>query len=411
MTTSSTQGTDLVTDDVDERVTDIARRADLSAVARALAASRESLLAHWLEVTARQPFHAERPDRAVADHIPELFDAVVGLLERAGTLDSEPDAPLDDPAIEAAATAHAVMRFEQGLGPVAVVTEFRLLRHEVGRALRARLDDDLPASDVVAGLTLVSDALDGSAAVGLAALSNRIETLRESFLATTLHDVRQPITLLEGSLHLADRWLGHDEPADARVHEAVRDALSATAELITIIDAMSDATRLAMGELTPDPEPASLEEIVRSTVTAFGEAARTRVTMEVPDTRALIGLWDTGLIRRVVANLVGNALKYSGPDGRVRVEVGPGPDGFAELEVADDGLGLTTDELATAFDRFTRADRVRQHGLPGLGLGLYACRGIVAAHGGSIELRSDGAGEGTVALVRLPLHEDEDPGG
>lgn len=409
--TNSSDGMDVVTDDVDDRVTDITQRADLSAVAQALAESRESLLAHWHEVTARQPFHAERPDRAVADHIPELFDAIVDLLARAGSMHVEPDAPLEDPAIEEAATAHAVVRFEQGLGPVAVVTEFRLLRHEIGRALRARLDDAMPASDVVAGLTLVSDAIDGSAAVGLAALSDRIETLRESFLATTLHDVRQPITLLEGSLHLADRWLAGDRPDVPRVHESVRDALSATAELIAMIDTMSDASRLAMGELTPDPEPASLEEITRTTVTAFGEAARTRVHLEIPDARRLIGLWDAGLIRRVVVNLVGNALKYSGPDGRVLVAVGEGTDGFAELTVSDRGLGLTEEELVTAFDRFSRADRVRDHGLPGLGLGLYACRGIVAAHGGSIELRSDGAGRGTTAFVRLPLYVEDDPGG
>jgi signal transduction histidine kinase len=410
MTNDSSEGTDVVTDDVDDRVTEITMHADLAAVAQVLAASREPLLRRWLAVTARQPFHTERPDLAVADHIPELFDAIVALLARAGSVQVEPDAPLEDPAIEAAATSHAVVRFEQGLGPVAIVTEFRLLRHEIGRALRTRLNDDMPASDVVAGLTLVSDAIDGSAAVGLAALSNRIETLRESFLATTLHDVRQPITLLQGSLHLADRWLAGDSADTPKVHQSVRDALSATAELIAMIDAMSDASRLAMGELTPDLEPASLEEIARLTVATFGETARTRVTLDIPDARLLIGLWDAGLIRRVVVNLVGNALKYSGPDGLVHVAVGAGTDGFAELTVSDVGLGLTEEELMTAFERFSRSDRVREHGLPGLGLGLYACRGIVAAHGGTIELRSDGVGRGTTAFVRLPLHVEEDPG-
>ena len=70
----------------------------------------------------------------------------------------------------------------------------------------------MDTSDAVAGITLVGDALDGAATVGLTALSDRIETLRESFLATTLHDVRQPITLVEGSLHLADRWLAEPTP-------------------------------------------------------------------------------------------------------------------------------------------------------------------------------------------------------
>ena len=103
--------------------------------------------------------------------------------------------------------------------------------------------------DAVAGITLVGDALDGAATVGLTSLSDRIETVRESFLATTLHDVRQPITLAEGSLLLADRWLTEPGPDTARVAEAVHDALLATTELVAMIDTLSDASRVAMGAL------------------------------------------------------------------------------------------------------------------------------------------------------------------
>jgi signal transduction histidine kinase len=395
--------------DVDQRVRTIATDADLADVAAALAMARESVLARWLEVTARQPFHAGRHDSGVADHIPPLFDAVVALLRQSSRPGDDMDAPLDDPAIVAAATAHAEVRFEQGLGPIAVVTEFRLLRQEIGRALIRTLDDAVPASDVVAGMAIVSDALDGSATVGLAALSDRIETLRESFLATTLHDVRQPITLVEGSLHLADRWLTAPEPDTDRVHETIVDALAATSELVAMIDTMSDASRVALGELHPDAEPASLEDLVRSVVASFGAAARTRVTADIPDGRHLIGLWDAGLLRRVVVNLIGNALKYSGTDGPVQVTVTP-EGGSACLTVRDQGLGLTVEEMPSIFERFSRADRVRSQGIPGLGLGLYACRGIVLAHGGTIELRSTGAGQGTTAIVRLPLHGmDSDP--
>ena len=211
-------------------------------------------------------------------------------------------------------TAHAQVRFQQGLNPVAVVTEFRLLRQEIGRSLARILADDVPATDVVASLAVVGDALDGAATVGLSALYERIETLRESFLATTLHDVRQPITLVEGSLHLANRWLGAENVDAERLRQTVGDALSATTELVLMIDTMSDASHVAMGQLQPDLEPTSLEEVVRSSVTAFGEAARSRVVVEVPAGRHLIGLWDSRLLHRLVANLVGNALKYSGPE-------------------------------------------------------------------------------------------------
>jgi signal transduction histidine kinase len=393
--------------DVDERVATVARGAELSEIADALVAGRAAILARWLQAASRQPFHQDRPGLAVTDHIPPLFDATVALFRREAAPSSDTTAPMDDDAVVAAASAHAGVRFEQGLGPVAVVTEFRLLRQEISRSLGELLDASVDAADVVAGMALVGDALDGAATVGLAALSERVEAMREGFLATTMHDVRQPITLVEGSLQLADRWLDAPEPDVARVRESVDDALAATHELVAVLDTLNDASRVATGALDPDAEPASLEAIVRETADSLGPAARARLTIIAPSDHRLIGLWDAGLLKRLVANLLGNALKYSGPTGPVTVTVGPGDVGQARLSVTDQGLGMTEDELATAFDRFVRADRARRSGIPGLGLGLYACRGIVTAHGGTIAIRSDGADLGTTIVVELPLLEDD----
>lgn len=392
--------------DADSRVASILEDADLTGVADAMARGRDQILQRWLEAAARQPFHSEHPEGAVADHIPALFDATVGLLRRDAETPGSPTAPLDDPAVAEAATAHARVRFEQGLGTVSVVTEFRLLRQEIFVGLREGVDEHIRPSDVVAGLAIVGDALDGAATVSLTALSDRIEGLRESFLATTLHDIRQPITLVEGALHLAERWLAAPDLNDERLRETIGDAMSATSELVAIVDTLSDASRVAMGALHPDPEPASLERIVREVLGALGATARGRVAFSLLDGGHLIGLWDPGLLHRLVANLVGNALKYSEPGGIVRVEVGPGSPGLARLVVADEGLGMTAEEIATVFDRFVRADRVRRNHIPGLGLGLYACRGIVVAHGGTIDIRSDGAGQGTTVEVHLPLLDE-----
>jgi signal transduction histidine kinase len=406
--TAAPSGSDRPSDDIDTRVDVIVRAADMGPMADALVAQRTRILDRWVSVTGRQPFHAERPDHSIPDHIPELFDAVVNVLRRQHDTPDDSSAPLDDDAVSAAAIAHSQVRFDQGLGPVAIVTEFRILRQEIGRAMASQLDAEMDTSDAVAGLTLVGDALDGAATVGLTALSNRIETLRESFLATTLHDVRQPITLVEGSLHLADRWLAEPTPDTARLNEVVHDALLATTELVTMIDTLSDASRVAMGALDADPEPVALEHVVRDTIGALGPEARARVRISLEPPATLIGLWDAGLLRRLVANLVGNALKYSPADQPVEVEIGPGEGPSARLVVHDHGMGMAPDELDRVFERFARTDRARHSGAAGLGLGLYACRGIVSAHGGTIVVTSDGYDRGTTVTVTLPTTDDPD---
>src|SRR5688500_16964553 len=197
---------------IDERAKQLSRNADMRRVAKALVQQRALILQGWLKLASRQQFHAGHPDRAVADHIPALFDALTDLLSR-DTPGEDIEAPMDDAAVVAAAQAHAQMRFEQSLGPVAIATEFRLMRQVVSRALRVPLDEAVAIDDVVSSLAVVNDALDGATTIALSALTDRVEAVREDFLATTLHDVRQPIALIQASLLLAARWVRR-EPLD-----------------------------------------------------------------------------------------------------------------------------------------------------------------------------------------------------
>ena len=397
--------TDHAATDIDQRIEDVVEPgADLGPIAEALAHRRGSILAAWLKAAREQPFHAEHPDGAVADHIPVLLESIIAVL-RQSTYRDDVHPPMDDAKVIAAATDHAQTRFEQGLGPVAIVTEFRLLRHEVGRAL-IDAAEDAPATDILAGQAVIDDALDGAATIGLNALSDRVENVREEFLATTVHDIRQPITLVTASLDLAARWLGEPEFDRDRLAGIVTDAVVAMSEINVMLDTLGDATRLAMGALEPDLEPARLDAIVSDALTLLDVETRQQISFE-PSTDHLVGLWDAHLIRRVVSNLISNALKYSPRGGRIEVEVGRAADGIAQLEIRDHGMGLSTQEATSVFDRFMRADRARAEGIPGLGLGLYACRGIVAAHGGTIVLHSDGPGTGTTVVVALPLIEDD----
>ena len=396
--------TDHAAADVDHRIEGVVEPgADLGPIAEALARRRATILAAWLKAALEQPFHADDPEGAVADHIPVLLERIIAVLRRA-TYRDDVQPPMDDGEVIAAATAHAQTRFEQGLGPVAIVTEFRLLRHEIGRALMDAVED-APAADVLAGQAVIDDALDGAATIGLNALSDRVENVREEFLATTVHDIRQPITLVTASLDLAARWLGEPDLDRDRLTGIVSDAVVAMNEINVMLDTLGDASRLAMGALEPDREPARLDAIVSDALALLDSETRSQITFE-PAADHLVGLWDAHLIRRVVSNLISNALKYSPRGEPIEVELTRAAEGIAQLEVRDHGMGLSTQEATSVFDRFVRADRARAEGIPGLGLGLYACRGIVAAHGGTIVLHSDGPGTGTTVVVALPIIEE-----
>ena len=390
--------------DIDQRIEGVVDDADLKPIADALARRRGAILAAWLKAALEQPFHEDNPEAAVADHIPVLLDNIIAVLRQA-TYHDDVQPPMDDPSVIDAARAHAQVRFEQGLGPVAIVTEFRLLRHEIGRALIASIED-APAPDILAGQAVIDDAIDGAATVGLNALSDRVESLREEFLATTVHDIRQPITLVTASLDLAARWLAEPDLDQARVTEIVQDAVVAVNEINTMLDTLGDASRLAMGALEPDPEPAKLDAIVVDALALLDAETRRQVVFE-PATDSLVGMWDPHLLRRVVSNLLSNALKYSPRGANVEIRTARAAEDLAQLEIRDHGMGLSTEEASTVFERFVRADRARDEGIPGLGLGLYACRGIIAAHGGTIVLHSDGPGNGTTVVVDLPLLEDD----
>lgn len=102
----------------------------------------------------------------------------------------------------------------------------------------------------------------------------------------------------------------------------------------------------------------------------------------------------------MIENYVSNGIKYTRDDGGVEVRVEAiGPD--ARLRVVDDGPGLQAAEAARVFERFFRSQDARASGVPGAGLGLWICRMIVQAHGGSVDFESE-PGRGSTASFRLP---------
>ena len=191
--------------------------------------------------------------------------------------------------------------------------------------------------------------------------------------------------------------------------EAVSTAVIAVNEINVMLDTLGDASRLAMGALEPDPEPAKLDAIVGDALALLDAESRSRITFESSATQ-LVGLWDPHLLRRVVSNLVSNALKYSPPGGLVEVEVSQAADGLAQLEVRDHGMGLSTDEATEVFDRFARAERARARGHPRSRSGPLRVPGHHRRARRDHRVAVRRAGTGTTVVVALPLIEDDGEG-
>lgn len=388
-------------DDAETRVTAYTFDSNLAWVVIALAEHRDTILTRWLDAAASQSFHHDRREHAIADHIPALFDALIALLARNAPNARNPAAPLDDPAILAAARGHALMRVEQGLAPVDVLTEFRLLRQELWHALRVAIPDSAPSSDVVGAELLINDALDGAGALALAALTERIEQVREEFLATIVHDLRNPLTKIRGYAQLAGRNLGRPAPDLPRVSDGLTRIVTAVDEMQALLTTLVDTSRTALGALVLHPARTDLATLLRETIAQLQTDIAERVVIHISPDLDVIGWWDRQRLGQVIANLLANAEKYSPPGTPIVVTVDA--DGATvRVSVRDEGIGVPAEDLPRLFERYFRARNATERGVEGLGLGLYLCRGIISAHGGQTEAESDGPGRGTTIRFTLP---------
>jgi signal transduction histidine kinase len=388
--------------DVDTRVERYTRESNLGWATAALMARRGEILARWLEVAAAQPFHQGSHDRAVADEIPKLLDALIAYLGRAIPETVDPIAPLDDPGIQRAAQGHALARVEQGLRPPDVLTEFRLLRQELLRALRLMVPDGAPTSDVVGAEILLNDALDGAMALALSALTGQIEQQREEFLADVLHEIRQPITKLLGFTQLAQRLVDRPEPDLARVRSSLGSVRQAGDELMALVRMLSDASRAALGGFALTPVSSDLASLLREIVHQQPPEVRRRIRLELPDGGTASGQVDVDRFTQVIDNLLSNAAKYSSEDSPITVTLAT-RESAATITVHDEGIGIPAEDLPRLFARYVRANNAVEQQIDGLGLGLYVSRGIVEAHGGRIWAVSSGEGQGTTISIVIPL--------
>jgi signal transduction histidine kinase len=220
------------------------------------------------------------------------------------------------------------------------------------------------------------------------------------FLADVSHELRTPIAALRTFNELLTEGAGDDPAARAEFLETSRAQLE---RLDWLAQNLLELSKLDSGLVLLDLRPEDLRSAVEQAVEQAAATARRRgveLTMERPATPIQIR-HDPVRIGQVVANLVGNAVKFTPRGGSVRVQVQGEPDGGASITVSDTGIGIDAAELPRIFDRFFRGSRATEARGSGSGLGLAIVRSIVEMHGGTVSVESR-LGAGSTFRVVLP---------
>jgi PAS domain S-box-containing protein len=231
--------------------------------------------------------------------------------------------------------------------------------------------------------------------------------LKDEFLATLAHELRNPLAPLRTALDLLER-----APDDARVAASARDVMGRQlSQLVRLIDDLLDLSRVSRGIIELRRARVEVADVVRDAVETSRpliEQSGHTLSVSVPDAPLPLDVDPTRVVQ-VLANLLNNAAKFTPRGGRIDIDARQ-EDGRAVIVVRDNGRGIAPGMLNRIFDMFTQVGRKHTHTGGGLGIGLTLVRRLVEMHGGSVEATSDGPGAGSAFIVRLPLAEASDTG-
>jgi two-component system sensor histidine kinase KdpD len=264
-------------------------------------------------------------------------------------------------------------------GPVLSARDRRVLRAVTYQSVGLLRQTEL--ADEVAGARAVAEG----------------DRLRRALLSAVSHDLRTPLASIKAGVSTLRSPDVVFSPADTA--DLLSDVEDATDHLTTLVDNLLDSSRLAAGAVHPQLQVVSCEEVVHRALTGLHPVDRVVVQSpgDTPDELLPTVVADPGLLERVLANILGNALRHA-PRGPVTVSASERA-GRVEIRVADTGPGLSQEAMVHAFEPFQRMGDTDMS--TGVGLGLTVVRGLTEAMGGSVSAE-DTPGGGLTLVVDLP---------
>ena len=222
---------------------------------------------------------------------------------------------------------------------------------------------------------------------------------KDEFLATLAHELRNPLAPIRNGLQILR--MSNDGAVVARAKDMMERQLQ---QMVSLVDDLLDVSRITTGKLVLRKGLVLLQEVLRNAIDVVRpliDAKKHTLTLGIPTADIELDA-DATRLSQVFANILNNAVKYTEPGGTILVTVKQ-EGNTVEVRVADTGVGIDRDKLALVFEMFTQFDASieRTHG--GLGVGMALSKQLVEMHGGTIAVHSDGVGNGSTFVVRLPV--------
>jgi PAS domain S-box-containing protein len=231
------------------------------------------------------------------------------------------------------------------------------------------------------------------------------ESLREAdrrkneFLAMLAHELRNPLAPIRNAVQIL-QLAGGDETI-----QSVSDTMERQVnQLVRMVDDLLDVNRISKGKIELRTSRVELAAVVHHAVEAVRPNCENRghdLSITLPEQPVYLDA-DLARLAQVIANLLNNACKFTNNGGRISLTAEPQGDQVV-IRVTDNGIGIAPDQLPRIFDMFTQVDTSLERSVSGLGIGLTLVKNLVEMHGGTVEARSNGLGQGSEFVVRLPL--------
>jgi len=234
----------------------------------------------------------------------------------------------------------------------------------------------------------------------LAADLSEADRRKNEFLATLAHELRNPLAPMSNMLEVLKR-AGDDQRVLKRAHDTIERQL---VQMVRLVDDLLDLSRVTHDRLELRRSDVELSSVIQQAVEVAHpliDSAGHHLTIDLPKEPIYLHA-DRARLAQVFGNLLNNSSKYTRPGGTISLSA-ERVEGELIVTVRDDGAGIPQDKLNSIFDMFTQVDSTSDRSQGGLGIGLTLVKRLTEMHGGSIEARSAGEGQGSEFIVRLPI--------